>query len=104
MYAYKTIEEYEGYSGYTVNQAFRIGWEMARLTNEMLGIKEEPLKAIDFITVLRESQLFNEHQIDNIAVDCKTNTLGQVLSACRKQDIGLDDEAVTTLARMFINA
>jgi hypothetical protein len=64
----------------------------------------EALKAEDFITLLRECQLFSEHQIDDIAVDCKANTLGQVLKVCRDMDIGLNDIAITDLARRFINA
>jgi len=37
-YAYKTIEEYEETVGYKVNEAFRIGWAMARTTKAQLGI------------------------------------------------------------------
>lgn len=40
-YAYKTIEEYEEIVGLKVNEAFRVGWQMARTTNAMLGVKEE---------------------------------------------------------------
>lgn len=29
-YAYKTIKEYEEIVGYSVNEAFRMGWDMAR--------------------------------------------------------------------------
>ena len=36
-YAYETIEEYEEIIGQRVNEAFRIGWTMARTTNAMLG-------------------------------------------------------------------
>ncbi len=61
------------------------------------------MKAVDFITILRESQLFSEHQIDAITVDCKSNTLGQVLKVCRNLEIRLDDEAITELAKGFIN-
>ena len=39
-YAYPTIEEYEKLTGYKVNEGFTIGWDMARITNKMLGIKE----------------------------------------------------------------
>lgn len=35
-YAYKTIAEYEEIVGYECNNAFRIGWDMARTTNTML--------------------------------------------------------------------
>jgi hypothetical protein len=62
------------------------------------------LKAIDFITLLRECQRFTEHQIDEIAVDCKSHTLGQVLKVCRIQGIRLGDVAITDLVRRFINA
>lgn len=41
MYAYKTIEEFEKYVGYKVNDTFRDGWNMARTTNRMLGIKDK---------------------------------------------------------------
>lgn len=37
-FAYKTIEEYEKIVGYEVGEAFRVGWNMARTTNAMLGI------------------------------------------------------------------
>ena len=40
QYAYGTVEVYEGYVGYKVNQAFRDGWDMARVTNGQLGITE----------------------------------------------------------------
>ena len=36
-YAYPTIEEYEKIAGFKVNEAFRIGWDMARTTNQMIG-------------------------------------------------------------------
>ena len=36
--AYSTIEEYESIVGFKVNDAFKMGWDMARTTNEMLGI------------------------------------------------------------------
>ena len=39
-YAYPIIEEYEKLTGYKVNEGFTIGWDMARITNKMLGIKE----------------------------------------------------------------
>lgn len=32
-YAYTTLTEYEDIVGYKVGEAFKIGWEMARLTN-----------------------------------------------------------------------
>ncbi len=35
-YAYDTIEDYEKLVGYKVNDAFRIGWSMARLTNSII--------------------------------------------------------------------
>ena len=37
-YAYSTMEEYESIVGFKVNDAFKMGWDMARTTNEMLGI------------------------------------------------------------------
>ena len=37
-YAYKTIEEYEEITGFKVNEAFSIGWSMARCKNKHLGI------------------------------------------------------------------
>jgi len=37
-YAYKTIEEYEELAGFKVNEAFKGGWAMARVTNEQLDI------------------------------------------------------------------
>lgn len=37
-YAYKTILEYEEIIGHKVNDAFRIGWDMARTTNAQLGV------------------------------------------------------------------
>ena len=36
-YAYKTVAEYEGIVGYRVNEAFKIGWDMARVTDKMLS-------------------------------------------------------------------
>ena len=35
-YAYKTVEEYEEILGQKVNDAFRIGWDMARTKNKHL--------------------------------------------------------------------
>ena len=35
-YTYKTIEEYEEIVGFKVNDAFRIGWDMARTKNKHL--------------------------------------------------------------------
>lgn len=104
MYAYKTIEEFEGYVNYKASEAFRMGWNMARVTNEMLGIKEEPLKKEVLGQLLRDSNLFCNLEVDQIYFECKTNTLGSVLRACRKFDIGLCDEAITNLANRFINA
>jgi hypothetical protein len=40
-YAYKEIEDFEKITGYKVNDGFRIGWNMARTTNKMLGIADE---------------------------------------------------------------
>lgn len=37
-YAYKTGEEYEEIVGYKVNEAFKIGWSMARMKNKHFGI------------------------------------------------------------------
>jgi hypothetical protein len=37
-YAYPTVEYFEKMVGYTVNEAFRIGWQMARTKNRNLGI------------------------------------------------------------------
>lgn len=105
-YAYDSVEEYEEYFGGEVNEAFRIGWNMARATNQQLGIKEEPLERDDFSEVLREADLFSNLEIDRIFFECKktTYTLGAVLAACRKVDIGLDDSEITGLANKFINA
>jgi len=41
-YAYKTVEEYEKIVEHKVNDSFKIGWDMARTTNAMLGITVEP--------------------------------------------------------------
>jgi len=35
-YAYKTISEYEEILGHKTNEAFRIGWDMARIKNKHL--------------------------------------------------------------------
>lgn len=35
-YAYSTVAEYEEITGLEVNEAFRIGWDMARATNAQL--------------------------------------------------------------------
>jgi len=40
-YAYETIKEFEDIVGHSVNEAFKIGWDMARITNSMLGIKSK---------------------------------------------------------------
>lgn len=37
-WAFQTIAEYEECSSFKVNEAFRIGWDMARTTNRMLGL------------------------------------------------------------------
>ena len=39
-YAYKTIEEYEKILGQKVNDAFRIGWDMARMMNSQFVGKD----------------------------------------------------------------
>lgn len=36
-YAWPTVADYERDVGYQINEAFRIGWNMARTTNKMLG-------------------------------------------------------------------
>jgi hypothetical protein len=41
QYAYKTIQEYENIVGYQINDAFRMGWDMARMKNKNFGIFEE---------------------------------------------------------------
>ena len=40
-FAYASIEEYESLVGFKVNESFRIGWEMSRITNAQLGISSE---------------------------------------------------------------
>ena len=62
------------------------------------------MKAEDFITLLRESQYFTENQIDAIATDCRSHTIGQVLHVCRKLEIGLNGDAITDLVKRFINS
>lgn len=37
-YAYNTIDDFEQISGLECNEPFRIGWDMARRTNSILGI------------------------------------------------------------------
>ena len=44
-YAYATINEYEELAGFSVSEAFRAGWNMARTTNSMLGINAAPVSA-----------------------------------------------------------
>ena len=44
-YAYATIKEYEELAGFSVSEAFRAGWNMARTTNSMLGINAAPVSA-----------------------------------------------------------
>jgi hypothetical protein len=44
-FAYSTIEEYEELVGFKVNEAFRIGWLMARTMNSHLGILAESANA-----------------------------------------------------------
>ena len=34
-YAWPTVADYERETGYVVNEAFKIGWRMARATNDM---------------------------------------------------------------------
>jgi len=45
-YAYATIKEYEELAGFSVSQAFRAGWNMARTTNSMLGINAAPVQPV----------------------------------------------------------
>lgn len=45
-YAYATIKEYEGLVGFSVSEAFRAGWNMARTTNSMLGINAAPAQPV----------------------------------------------------------
>jgi hypothetical protein len=105
-YAYESVDEYEEYFGGKVNEAFRIGWSMARVTNKMLGIKEEPLKRDVFSAILRDCELFCNLEVDQIFFECKARafTLGNVLKACRRFNMGLDDAAITDLTRRFIDA
>lgn len=39
-YAWPTVADYERDVGFQTNDAFRMGWGMARTTNKMLGIEE----------------------------------------------------------------
>lgn len=41
-FAYRTIEEYEQIVGFKVNEAFKLGWLMARTTNSQLAGLTEP--------------------------------------------------------------
>lgn len=43
-YSWPTVADYEKDVGFPVNDAFRIGWNMARTTDTMLGIKPEQPK------------------------------------------------------------
>ena len=45
-YAYDTIEDYEKLVGYNVNDAFRIGWSMARLTNSIITKSQQNEKKL----------------------------------------------------------
>lgn len=56
-----------------------------------------------FIELLTESQFFTADEIDSIVALVKTNTVGQMLSACRKLKIRLSDMLITDLTRRFIN-
>jgi hypothetical protein len=49
-YAYPTIEDYEDITGYKVNEAFRIGWSMARAkSNWFKGLSHiKDIIGIDF--------------------------------------------------------
>lgn len=38
QFAYKSIEEYESLVGYKMNEAFKTGFMMGRITNGQLGI------------------------------------------------------------------
>jgi len=40
-YAYPTIEEYEEITGFKVNDTFRMGWAMARTTNDLFRQMEK---------------------------------------------------------------
>jgi hypothetical protein len=40
-YAYPTIEEYEELTGFKVNDTFRMGWAMARTTNDLFRQMEK---------------------------------------------------------------
>jgi hypothetical protein len=40
-YAYPTIEEYEEITGFKVNDTFRMGWAMARTTNDLFKQMEK---------------------------------------------------------------
>ena len=40
-YAYPTIEEYEEITGFKVNDTFKMGWVMARTTNDLFKQMEK---------------------------------------------------------------
>ena len=42
QYAWPTIEDYEKTLGYKVNEACRMGWDMARFKNKHMGLFEKP--------------------------------------------------------------
>jgi hypothetical protein len=53
------------------------------------------MKAEDFITGLRETQLFSETEIDSITIDCEKNyTIGNVVRVCDALNIGLSPENI----------
>jgi hypothetical protein len=58
------------------------------------------MKAEDFVSGLRESQLFTETEIDNIAIGCAGDrTIGAVIEACHILDIGLVAPSINHLMR-----
>jgi hypothetical protein len=58
------------------------------------------MKAEDFVSGLRESQLFTETEIDNIAIGCRGDrTIGAVIEACKILDIGLIAPSINHLMK-----
>ncbi len=66
-------------------------------------MKRSKTKAIDFVSMLRESILFSEHEIDGIASICgSTRTVPAIMAACDELQIGLTQNDVSQLCHMSL--
>ncbi len=78
-YAYATIKEYEELAGFSVSQAFRAGWNMARTTNAMLGINAAPVDA----KAIRAEALEEAAKVADRHSTCLNDTPNVIAAAIR---------------------